>query len=325
LFTAGAVVTLDSILRPPAPPPQLIPGMGHEPAPAKAGGGPPLDDDPQADGQASNGRNPQVKTGSTPDMTKAAGAPRHLGPPDLNRPAAVKTRRALEILFRALFKQEAKSVAAKSRTMIKADDGNDNGDGSGIAPLDPDAWATAEADVSDALVALAQDGAAQGSAAVGVSTDLPNSRAAEWAQNHAGSLIKDLQGTTLDALRGLVAKSEAEGWSVDQLADAIESDSTFGAARAQLIAGMETRTADYQGNLIAWKSAAELGIDVRKQWICRGDNVCAECQANEADGPIAVDDSFSGGDDVPPAHVNCECDVEPVLSGDDATDSEDQS
>jgi len=36
----------------------------------------------------------------------------------------------------------------------------------------------------------------------------------------------------------------------------------------------------------------------------------AECEANEADGWIDVNDDFTSGDDVSPAHPECECDTE---------------
>ena len=334
VYTATGAMTVDAILNPPAPPPQLDDNSNGDEGPLNAGSTP---DQPVVDDK---------KKATGADMTKAAGAPafRRLGPPDTNRPAAVKARKALEILFRDLFRQEAKAVALKSRTarrpMLKADISED-GDGDGVAPLDAGAWDTAQGNVAGVLKELAQDGVSTGAASVAVSADTPehivdlaNPRAVDWAENHAGSLIKDLQGTTLDALRSIIAKGEAEGWSVDRIAKAIEADSTFGADRAKLIASMETRTADYQANLIAWKSAKEMGIAVMKAWITRGDNICAECEANEADGPIPVDQAFSGGDDAPPAHVNCECDVEPVLAegesgnadsgGDDADTSEEE-
>ena len=44
-----------------------------------------------------------------------------------------------------------------------------------------------------------------------------------------------------------------------------------------------------------------------KRWITVNDNSCEDCQMNEDDGPIPVDDTFSSGDDEPPKHNNCEC------------------
>jgi len=45
-----------------------------------------------------------------------------------------------------------------------------------------------------------------------------------------------------------------------------------------------------------------------KVWITAGDDrVSDECQENEAEGPIPIDDEFPGGVDRPPQHPNCRC------------------
>lgn len=47
-----------------------------------------------------------------------------------------------------------------------------------------------------------------------------------------------------------------------------------------------------------------------KVWQTSGDDrVSDECQANEAQGPIAIDKKFTGGVDMPPQHPNCRCTV----------------
>jgi hypothetical protein len=44
-----------------------------------------------------------------------------------------------------------------------------------------------------------------------------------------------------------------------------------------------------------------------KRWITVNENSCEDCQMNEDDGPIPVDDVFSSGDDEPPLHLKCQC------------------
>lgn len=50
-----------------------------------------------------------------------------------------------------------------------------------------------------------------------------------------------------------------------------------------------------------------------------------ECADNSADGPIALDDTFSSGDDQPPAHPNCRCGLRILYANEfpaDDTDNE---
>jgi hypothetical protein len=84
-----------------------------------------------------------------------------------------------------------------------------------------------------------------------------------------------------------------------------------------------TIAANNQGNLAAYKDAAAQGIAVMKEWLSAGDDlVSEECQANEDQGPIPLDDDFDSGDDAPPLHPNCRCAIAPVVS--DESDSQDE-
>jgi phage portal protein BeeE len=215
-------------------------------------------------------------------------------------------------IFANLLAREGKRLAAAVRRMKKAGGDDDPFE------LDPDAWEEAEAAARAELERLAQGGVGRGAAEIGLAdeklTELANPRAVQWAEAHAAELVSGVRDTTRAQLKALVAESEEEGWSVAALAGAIGDSTAFAAERAQRIAETETRFADNQGALTAWQSAKDLGVEVKKRWLARGENVCAECQSNEADGAIDVDDSFNSGDDAPPAHPGCECDIEPVLA-----------
>ena len=323
IFTASGAVTLESIVNPPEEPPvtetpQGAPGPDGRPN----GGGNAPDGEIERSPSELNGSGGRDEGGKDGKMAKAAATRAKI---DRNRPSRIKAAGALKQLFGRLFDGEAKRIGTLARKgklakMKKAagDDGNGIDDW-----LDADAWEAAEAGARKILAGQAQDGAAQGLAAIGLDdadiTKLANDNAVAWSNRHAAELVSKVADTTRDELRGLVTQSEASGWSVATLADKIQDSTAFSAQRADLIAQHETRTADNQGSLGAWQAAKQNGVKVKKQWIAQGDNVCVICQSNENDGAIDVDENFNSGDDAAPAHPRCECDTEPVV--DDSSDS----
>lgn len=81
--------------------------------------------------------------------------------------------------------------------------------------------------------------------------------------------------------------------------------------RRETIARTEMR----HGTSAVNKANAEARGARFKVWQTVGDSaVSDECQANEAQGPIAIGDTFEGGVDVPPQHPNCRCTVAYVSS-----------
>lgn len=181
------------------------------------------------------------------------------------------------------------------------------------------------------LKQVTKDGAAVALAQIGVEDDrkivaLANKRAEEYARDRAAELVgmrwvgDDLvpnpsasyriDSATREMLRGLVENAIAEGSSNDDLAAAIEDATAFSPERAEVIARTETAAADVNGNMGAYRSS---GLVVGKQWVLAQDEYCDDCAANEAQGVIGLDEVFSTGDDAPPAHPNCRCDVVPVL------------
>jgi len=55
-----------------------------------------------------------------------------------------------------------------------------------------------------------------------------------------------------------------------------------------------------------------MGID-GKEWVTAGDDLVSdECQGNEAEGVIPVNQSFSGGVMGPPQHPDCRCAIAPA-------------
>jgi 2'-5' RNA ligase len=110
--------------------------------------------------------------------------------------------------------------------------------------------------------------------------------------------------TTRDVLRTLIDDAFGQGQTPAELATSIENTGIFGAARADMIASTEMSKATIQGAL---STAREVGV-VGKDWQTSGDHdLDDECDGNEDDGVIALEDNFSSGDDGPPAHPNCNC------------------
>ena len=153
-----------------------------------------------------------------------------------------------------------------------------------------------------------KDGTKAAKAQLGVSVALGtiNKKATTWASQHAAELITGIDETTRDGIKKLVAKSMDEGWSPQQLSDSLRDDYLFSDVRAEMIARTETARADTQGNMELYREAGVVG----KSWLSDEEG-CEDCAANVADGVIGFEDTFSSGDDAPPAHPQCRCCLQP--------------
>lgn len=179
---------------------------------------------------------------------------------------------------------------------------------------------------------VAQDGARRALLALGVTdegiTEQVFTEAAEWAKNRAaemvgmrynaaGDLVENpdaamaITDATREELQTLVSDAISEGLSADELASAIEDATSFSAERALLIARTEIIRANNQGHLSSFRAS---GVVDQKAWSTAEDgDVCPECEANENQGPIPLDQSFESGDDAAPAHPNCRCVIVAVV------------
>jgi len=110
---------------------------------------------------------------------------------------------------------------------------------------------------------------------------------------------------TREYLRSTVETAIEEGWSSEQLAEAMEENTAFSPMRARLIARTEVGSAYGQGQLVG-AQAADMGS---KKWLASPGS-CSDCLANEAQGWIDIDDDFQSGDAAPLAHPACTCDVD---------------
>ncbi len=172
-----------------------------------------------------------------------------------------------------------------------------------------------EGELSGAMLEAFKRAAKVGATQVGIMvediTDQVDLAAVMFAEARGGILIKDLAGTTDDAMRGLLGRAVEEGMSVARLADAIMDLGAFGEARADAIARTELAFAHVQGNVEGWRASGEVA---GKRWILADTHPAPdECDEAADAGVVGLEDEFAAGITFPPAHTNCLCDVVPVL------------
>jgi len=184
-------------------------------------------------------------------------------------------------------------------------------------------WGAVAKAVANELEPVARAGAQHAFTEIGITdqgiTEQTFTSAAEWARARAAELVgKSWDGdelvdnpdadmaitdTVRDAIREAVADAIEAGDSPEDLADRIEGLGEFSAARAEMIARTEIIRAHASGQMQALRSS---GVVKLKGWsTANDDDVDEDCQENEDEGAIGLDDDFPSGDDAPPAHPNC--------------------
>lgn len=144
-----------------------------------------------------------------------------------------------------------------------------------------------EAAILAILIAMALAGIAIFDSQVEIGFELAafESAAAEWARQHAGVLITQINATTLKAVQKAIATFlETPGMTIGQLIDMLP----FGEARARLIAVTEVTNAFAQSELIAAQKLQKEfpNVIVERIWFTNNDpQVCIICQG--LDGEIA--------------------------------------
>ena len=264
-----------------------------------------------------------------------------LKPIDRDRAAAKKCVAAVQKLMTARFAKQrkamVKAVKDDAAKLMKMDPQDYADLWDDIAKADQDAT---RKKLEKALTPMATDGAKQGLsqvlAVVPVDPDRDvdamlsqaNEQAIAFAQGRAAELVGmrwdddagewitnpnpewAIDGTTRDNIQSLTTQAMEEGWSNDDLAQRIQDDEGFSDARAEMIARTETAFADVHGNMDAYEAS---GLVDATEWVV-GAGECDICEENAAAGPVAMGEAFPSGDDMPPAHPNCRCDVLPVVN-----------
>lgn len=179
-----------------------------------------------------------------------------------------------------------------------------------MAALPKEFWDAEEQALVQALLPLingaAADGATNGLAelSVGVDLALVNTAVTQWAREYTFDLVKGITETSQAFLEQALETWIASGQPLPALIDTIAS--AFGPVRAEMIAATEVTRAFATGNQLAWQ---ESGVVDGMRWMTVNDDlVCVIC--GPLDGEVLPLDS----EEIPPAHVNCRCYVQPVVN-----------
>jgi hypothetical protein len=132
--------------------------------------------------------------------------------------------------------------------------------------------------------------------------------------------------STRTALRNLLVKGVEDNIGEPAILDSIRDSFAFSDQRAEMIAKTEIAMANAGGKLNGWIEGAKASEDDwEKSWQTSNDeNVCPECEGNEEQGWIDLEDDFESGDATEPAHPLCQCvtTIRRVAKDDDAPDND---
>jgi HK97 family phage portal protein len=147
---------------------------------------------------------------------------------------------------------------------------------------------------------------------VNIDFDLENPRTQDWLSDNALKHATSIADTIKDALALRILEGVEQGSSIDDIANSISGFFDKGADwRALRIARTEVMAGYSEGSLEGYKQS---GVVKGKKWLTAGDGkVEEECQMNEDQGVIGLNDTFASGDAAPPVHPNCRCVLQPEV------------
>ena len=216
---------------------------------------------------------------------------------------ATASEPAIERAARSAFAEEAEAVKkAISGAGSPADIERE-----AVAAIDPDAWV---AKMTGPITATLATGYAEVQAALvpakaapeGV-TGLSDPMAVQAALEQVAKLAGEVTQTTKDRIAELVAQGIENGWSPDQVADAI-AEHAFGGevtkTRAVTIARTESVAAMSRGGLLGAKDVRDrLGMTVKKAWLTAGMDARPLHLQAEAAGFVDLESDFGVGAEQP--------------------------
>lgn len=149
---------------------------------------------------------------------------------------------------------------------------------------------------------------------------LEHPRAVEYLQQRGAERVTQINETTRRYLRTILTQAAAEGWSYDRVARAIrERYAEFAGpplrvrprhirSRAHAVAVFELGDAYEHGNMLVARELQAAGLVMEKAWLTVGDDrVRPEHRANQEQGWIPLDQTFSSGHQRPPTDPGCRC------------------
>jgi len=151
-------------------------------------------------------------------------------------------------------------------------------------------------------------------AATGAGFDLfdhQDPAAVDWAREHAAEMLNsDGQGgklaeATRDMVRRTIAGALEENVMDEEIARRLENAYAFSPQRAELIARTEVRNALGAGGLAG---AVAVGMQSKSWLLSNDEGPCPKCEANAAQGWIAISKAYVSGAKAPLQHPHCRCD-----------------
>jgi hypothetical protein len=147
-------------------------------------------------------------------------------------------------------------------------------------------------------------------ATVGVSFDLANPRAVHYLTRYGADRVRQIDETTRAQIRTIVTDGVDQGLSYTTIAGQLrQAFATMSAERARLISTTEAGNAYSAGSLAAAQELQAAGVPMLKSWLTVHDELVDpnQCEPNEAEGWIPLDQVFQSGHDRPLAHPRCRC------------------
>lgn len=149
----------------------------------------------------------------------------------------------------------------------------------------------------------------------GISFDLSNTVARDFISGLTTLHLSDRNGsitrTTKDGIIKVISQSVNEGLGYNDTAKrimALGEEGVFSRARAQLISTHTTAQAYEFGNREPMKEAQQKGLRVQKFWqTVEDDKVTPECEANQKEDWLELEEAHSSGDQNPPRIGNPRC------------------
>lgn len=235
---------------------------------------------------------------------------------------AVKKARGVFTEYLAAVKKEILPQLADLLGLNKADETTEEKVARILAELEIESFDDLPDDIKAILTTVVDDGQALTANSLAITEEvdlkLMNKKARQYAATRSAELVKQVSDSTREMIKSAVTQAIEEGWSTDQLSESLQDNQAFSAVRADRIARTEIAKAHVEGSMQIYR---ESGLVVKKKWLLSTEP-CPICEENASDGVIDIDENFSSGDDAPPAHPNCECDVIPITD-DSAQGNED--
>lgn len=140
---------------------------------------------------------------------------------------------------------------------------------------------------------------------------LTNKRVLDLLAEREGYLIDSVDATTKDYIVNTIINGKQSSMTnaeiAQELADNIDEISS---SRADTIVNTEVANAAMQAELAAYE---DQGVEMYTWEL--SEDIGDECGDNAEAGAIALGEEFPSGDDAPPAHPNCRCFLNAVVSG----------